>query len=668
MSIPSYLLAQAPEKGEQIDFINPDFNPYISNYDWKTILSDSHVMPLYVIDSRLLELQARQFNYGMNKERLLDELRPILKKLQSGRLRISFINAATAQTEDLEYANHIIEDINVYASQMRKEKLVEFMALIKSHVFNFQSFIYHSADNTMSRTIIDMCARGALSLPQIAQALGLKAPDRQRVPHVRDIPYHDSWHDESFKFLRSLCNLFDAPHRESKYIGYFIGTIGIATPGPNLIIHSLLCKYFGAPATVFLNMDESAGGDADIFISSDILLDIPMIIGLFESGVVKRGKTKLPATSAKKINISCGYSMLKDADDRNPDRGMIIGSLIAQAIFNGHKLPPISNPAGLLSMMVMQLRRMDVEIVSMIFHGMTRKLPVNLLSHLSETGAIAVHSIDSLLRSLPDSKQNEWIDLNSIISMTEFGMALKGYGYIMPEDEYQKPEKVFYCDDSQFYFEDYLENFHRHMLKGIIRCMASIGMLDLAYDVDGTMIAIRMTRIGRYLEGLDDRLEFSCSKVGKSDDLSFDPASRLILVKNPDSPYISLLAELTVRVSPTRYAVSATSITKGCKSKHDVESNINRFRTFLVSESDPTLESIFRTALDDCDSVSRAPHGTEYTLYDVDYRNQRLMRLLTTDPDISQNTLKVEGGRLLVNDDFIPDFLAILRKNGFIND
>lgn len=202
------------------------------------------------------------------------------------------------------------------------------------------------------------------------------------------------------------------------------------------------------------------------------------------------------------------------------------------------------------------------------------------------------------------------------------------------------------------------------MLDSIILSFAALGGYEFLLS-NGKVIGIRLTPLGKWLVDQKNAFPDLGKKFKKEDDFEVDDSLMLIRVKNQSSPFLSILKEFSDPVMSNRYHLSDTKLLKGCKSKEDIENRINQLKEYVLGEPGPRIAQHFNQLISRINCVVPSHDGTTYRLFDVKSADRNLLRIITEDNDIVDNTLRVEGSRLLIKSSFVPDFIEKLRAAGY---
>ena len=207
--------------------------------------------------------------------------------------------------------------------------------------------------------------------------------------------------------------------------------------------------------------------------------------------------------------------------------------------------------------------------------------------------------------------------------------------------------------------------------KGLLFMFAAFGMVEAAYDepspddasfYDG-LCYVRLTPLGRYCLGLDDKYE---PKVVADDAPVFELDDERLMIKSlkVPNPFETLVCDFADRITPTLYKVSFESMLKGCNNIHDVERKIDTFRRFVCAKpTEPWLQ--FFNVLRKRSSPFTAP-SAKYVLLSISPDDKDLQHLLLSDPQLRQLIKKVEGYMVLVDKDNVDKLSAALRKHGYL--
>lgn len=286
---------------------------------------------------------------------------------------------------------------------------------------------------------------------------------------------------------------------------------------------------------------------------------------------------------------------------------------------------------------------------------------LDLLYHFKKNIALLFESIVSTLK-----ESNGWTDYQAIYTATHCEFFNKGGHYIFPTVSDERPERVKTPGGSSMPMCDFKRNIHDIIFRAMVEGIAAIGGLDLMFSRKGEIAFLQLTELGKWYIGLREDLPEITPDVTAEDALDIDPTTGMIVIKNPDYPYTSIIAEFAAKVTDTRYVITGQSLRARCYSVGEFKAKISRMKRFIIPKPSGKIAELIKTIEGRFDPIGRTQKASTYTLYDVNPSDPRLLEIITGSEEIRQNTLRVEGCRLLIKTTFIPHLREILLHNGYL--
>lgn len=262
--------------------------------------------------------------------------------------------------------------------------------------------------------------------------------------------------------------------------------------------------------------------------------------------------------------------------------------------------------------------------------------------------------------------KNQWVDFKDFVTRVNYNFSLKKFGYIYPDTFSLRPDNVKDENGAPLPVTDFKSHFHDRILSAMIEGLAAIGGLELLFNSDGEISYLKLSEAGKWYLGFSKEMPQPKVSVNLKEALEIDDHTGLILIKNPNFPYINLLPEFAEKMTDTRYCFSEKAFLKKCDNPEVLSAKIKRFKMFILPEPGPSIQGRIDKMLSNCDLVKKTTGGSTYQLFDIDPKNSRLHNIIVEDKEIRKNTLRVEGCKLLVKTKFIPEFLDKLKENGFL--
>lgn len=264
--------------------------------------------------------------------------------------------------------------------------------------------------------------------------------------------------------------------------------------------------------------------------------------------------------------------------------------------------------------------------------------------------------------------EDGWIGYSSLCRRANYMLSINKFGYIYPDSFSQRPEYIKDVASKPMPPTDFKANIHDVILRAMIEGLAAIGAVDLLYNSDGNISFLRLSNAGKWYLGITTEIPKAKAVANVADALDVDDQTGLILVKNPNYPYLNLLPEFAEKMTDSRYCFSEKAFLKKCENPEMLDAKIKRFLMFILPEPGPHINSLLDRMKANCNLVKKTAGGSTFQLWDIDPKNSRLHNLIVDNKEIRKNSLRVEGCKLLVKSKFLTRFFEILTENGFLNE
>jgi hypothetical protein len=248
-------------------------------------------------------------------------------------------------------------------------------------------------------------------------------------------------------------------------------------------------------------------------------------------------------------------------------------------------------------------------------------------------------------------------------------------------------DKLYYS--GSFYNDDYdsdkiyVDNTNIHetvvlqAIKGCLFLMASLGILDVAYDTpDFESIGdscfspydeiqyFRLTPLGAFCLGKTSAYKSTVQSREKAFVLDNDNLFIRLLENCKPSDEL-ILKEVAVKISANRYKVSPESFMKSCDSEKKIKDKIDFFKMF-VSENPPEIWNRFFITIED--NINPIQKLSNLVIYKIKPNNKTLINQIATDKSIREIVTIAEGFKLLVEQKNVPVFKIKLKELGYFID
>lgn len=592
------------------------------------------------------------FRYRRN--RLIEKF---FKKLRECLLGHQILVKDESGTEELNKPKFLEAGIN--KSQASKENMLQFFAFMVGDSRNLKVYLdsLPMRERNMYSELLDS---GYVDLTKAEALLG-----RSLLEEAKEVTFWGSY-DKMEEMVFATYESFST--RSSWHTDFYMF---LATPFHKFIFLALHPEWS-------LEVQSQASFPKDITIHSlePSTLKILPIADAVLSQAALIGKTqKISATALKKAILQLGTEEFFTDESLPKDMLTLRRSMILQlaALFRHHfsnyarknKSLPIEQ--RLRTMFDRLLKYPDI-FIPVIFYYMTG-LRENIISE-SYSKDIVV----SLVSELKSLKNGEWYDVKDILN-----------------DCFMKDVYAFHLEFFQIYqlsratirnkftgneepiTPDRLkEELGLPLVKGLLMCLAAFGILDIAvsefYEDDCSpydgVEYIRITNLGAYV--LMKTEEYTPPKI-EDHEVYFDlDPNRLILrsiVK--DNPYEGLLTDTCVPIGNSRYKMSAETFLAHCQNRNDVEDKIKFFKRYISGDLSEIWTHFFDSLLQRCNPLTSV-NSMEYRIFQIGPTNKSLMRLLTSDPKLSQMTIRAENYTILVKTSDLQKFINRLKSLGYL--
>ncbi len=215
------------------------------------------------------------------------------------------------------------------------------------------------------------------------------------------------------------------------------------------------------------------------------------------------------------------------------------------------------------------------------------------------------------------------------------------------------------------------------LLKSFFFLAAALGLVEIGYnyptnldfkrmnreylsEYDGLQM-VQLTKLGAYVA--DKTKKFSADIQKKAKYRLHLDTTRLLLIMEGSDPLTDLsLRKILEPIGTGRYMLTYASLLKNCRSKQDVKKKITLFKK-IISQTVPRIwRDFFKSALGKINPLTVEPAVAVFKVEP----NQELLRILTSDPEISALVLKVEGLRIAVELPDLSKLYRLLQAHGYL--
>lgn len=609
------------------------------------------VMPLNAPDTgdRAFKELKNSIEWSNNKDELADRYRTFTNLLKKGNITVKLTGNESGVNQ---YALLLAKIADKH--QLIKCELVELAALFEWTTTNSMALMKVSVSRSELSVMKRMVATGGMDIHNLAAFFNISM---SRFSSWEFTSRHSSWaSDPRLRNIRLMTSWLPARYKSE----YYDDSIWMM-PRPNMIVLVLDSESVSTNEVRQLGT-ASLPEDHTIFSISTAAESAAVMAlhSMMETGVLVNGKTKVTASVIKKVSETLTLPQLPVITSRY-DNSDIAGILAHLMLLGKHEKGNFSIKAGLQGM-TQCLRAFDPQFGNFMLSRSLSSVPPSLRYIFQNEGPgmfAALQHVNSFLPCDTDT----WYDMKSFRESVILRLASMGHGFA-PHHFHEWLGKLRLEDGFTMPPSEIKPRLFDILLDSVILSFAAMGGYELLVS-DGKAIGLRITRLGRWLVDPKSRFPESENDFNKEDDFEIDDRLMLIRVKNPSSPFLTTLKEFADPVMANRYRISDAKLLKGCQCEEDLTSRIKQLEDFVIGTPGPYISEHFKKLAQRFKSIVPTAGGTAYRLFDIRSDDRSLLRILTEDPDIVHNSLRVEGCRMLIKSNFLPKFIEKLRNAGY---
>lgn len=209
------------------------------------------------------------------------------------------------------------------------------------------------------------------------------------------------------------------------------------------------------------------------------------------------------------------------------------------------------------------------------------------------------------------------------------------------------------------------------LIQGTVFMLAAAGALEVAFDSRepvscspfGGLRYWRLTRLGRFVLGLDSRYE-SEVEISSVNDFVLDDSHLVITVSNVHTSMRGLLDRFAKPVSATRYAVTPSTFLRHCRNINDINRTIGLIRDFVCTDPPKIWIEFFEEMRRRASAVSE--DTSDYMVYRINPADKELQRYLAMSPEMRDLAICAQGFRVLVEMANDARFRELLLARGYL--
>ncbi len=658
---------------ENAEDVTPEMTTEDNNniHDSKTT---TNMVTIYYPPKKWLEQRAKDLDRLNSKADLERKYSYIFKMMQRDNVKVdlkSIENENKDTVQDREFAQRLINLFFYDSSAKLKLDWARIYALLESDSRNMTDLIDFALYPTAPAMLKKLARLHCITIYQAWRELGnkykLKGEARFYSYYYNPSP-PKQW-SESLT-TKNLSMVVQYAYGAEKIEGsnpYRADKIFYLLPNSELIVWNYLQKYGEKDKLIVVdNIEENL----IIYEGKDFISQIPIFEGLKTSGVIKPGATKVPISVAKKISSLMVLKPLPRLEFTINDRFSILANLGAYAKIEDKKSKTLSiRELAELFLLAMfdKIHIKDEKSIKYFMEESIPKVSKRILDNIQYKAETMAGIARELLGNMPEiNGVGQWVRYDNVIDWLECKEASVTSLINWAGDSTSSIE----LPNEYLYYPDYYGRLKMPVMDGLLQMFASIGLIDFAYEnideINQEIRYVRITNAGLWIAKRVNTLNVEIQKV--DDGLVFDPDTLMITIRDTNSPNYALLEDLTERLSDRRYRVTEAALLKGCKTKKELMSRIDRLKNYLLDGADSVKLDMLISVINSKVNAVKPTKDIDYYCMDIDPNDKELHSLIMSDNLIRKNTLRVEGWKLLVRKGFYPNFLDRLRQSGYLTE
>ncbi len=418
---------------------------------------------------------------------------------------------------------------------------------------------------------------------------------------------------------------------------------------------------------------EYTPGEGEMLYSVQNLVEplYPVLHSLYLSGILEMGKSKVTATTLKRISRQASFPEFFP-DTQNKTRKNLAGTLMTSIFclnatnsLSGRKA--VADPAHVVAKNIIGFIRNSTAEVLGFYSGLILSKPYQNLFDLPAFSNL----IKEYLDILSTYASQDWLMAPGVMAALRNNP--DSIRLIIPVNIGQLSHYSIHNVFSGKYLSPFnvITQFTRPLLELLTATLASLGLAEIVYgspspDAPSPMNqlkAIRLTPLGRYALGLTD--EFSSSLATNGPLFSFDSERLLMQTLGENNPYEVIISKYLTPVGDHRFRATAEKFIDDCLNRKDLERKITNFKILVGDDSLPPLwTAFFNDLLRKSESFRPVTDG--YRIFTVNPDDTELVAAITDDPALRDITVCAEGFMLLVKNEHLVRFMDVMRRHGYI--
>lgn len=637
---------------------------------------DKKEITIYYPPQKWLESEASQLDRINNKYALENKYSGVMSILRNSGVKVNLKSCDEKGTlADLQHAQKLMRLFLSDTSSKIKKDWARLVTLLDSDPRNIIEILDFAISRSAQSMLHDLVRRHVLPIKKAWNDLG-NTKELKFDRHFYGYYFYESdlptqWRQSALTKNLNLAVQYATgmTRADGKNNPYRADNTILLLPKSELVIWDFIKRYGEEDSLIPVAEIEK---DLLIYQGSDFIAQIPIFEGLKTAGIIKAGATKVPQSVAKKIDSLMTLKRLPILDYVIFDRCDILANLGAYAEIesNPRNLPLDKMAQIYLKAMFEEIKFRSEKSVKYLLQETAPKLSKRCLDTILINGNKMPKIVASILNRLPATKDGDgqWVRYENLIDWILFAEANHNSRINWLESDYSVIELGY---DDYLYPEDFFDRLKLPVIAGLLQMLASIGLIDYAFDDDDggfseTIHYVRITNAGLWIANRVKTLKVEVEKV--DDGLHFDPDSLMITIRDTNSPNIALLDDLTEKVTPNRYKITAKALLRTCHNLEELSARIDRLKNYLLGGVESANLSILTSRLYVNYNKVKPADNVDYYCFDIDPEDENLHAFLIGNEQIRKNSLRVEGWKLLVKKSYYSVFLERLRNAGYLTE
>lgn len=395
----------------------------------------------------------------------------------------------------------------------------------------------------------------------------------------------------------------------------------------------------------------------------------PLMHTLYINGILEMGKTKVTATTIKRISKQISFvEFFPDSDNKSEK---ILAATLATSLFclcatnslSGRKAIP--NPPQEVARNIVKFIRNSTEKAIYFFAGII----LNKVYQTMFSSAAMSMFMKSYLDTIKELAADKWLMMegieNTMRNSDQFPEILMLVNPL-------QTGSYSVCND---YTGKYLAPFNIiqqlsvPMIHLITAALASLGILEVVYGDPssgaaspfGSIKALKLTNLGKY--AFEAAKEFTSSIAEAGPMFEFDSDRLLMRTLGENNPYEGIIKEYLSPVGDHRFTITPDTFLEGCSDVGDIERKTANFKN-LVGDLPPVWDAFLDNLKRKCRNISNAKES--FYILTVNPDDDELISLISSDQELRKYTVCAEGYILLVRIGYMEDFIRRMKHFGYL--